>query len=61
MNIKYLIFACGLIVSTLSIATPLESVTGYTADSTSVKQPVSKQPSSEKKTFSPKRPTIRIV
>lgn len=60
-NINKLIFVCGLIIGTLSISSPWEAASNDKAEDTGTGDPVSKQPASEKKTFSPKPPAIHIV
>jgi len=60
-NINNLLFVCGLIIGTLSISSPWEAASDDKAEDTGTSNPVSKQPASEKKTFSPKPPAIRIV
>ena len=60
-NVKNLILICGLIAGTLSISTPWESANGYNVAGSASDKPVSKQPSSGKKTFLPRRPRVRFV
>lgn len=60
-NLKYLVFVCGLAVGVLSVSPPWESAKGNNAEDSSTSTPVTKQPASGKKTYSPKPPAVRIV
>lgn len=60
-NVKYLVFVCGLVVGVLSLSPPWESAKDNNAEDSNTSTPVTKQPASDKKTYSPKPPAIRIV
>ena len=66
-NLNKLVLICGLVIGLLSVSTPRESSVDNNAEGSSTKEtgttsnPISKQPTNGKKTFSPARPIVRTV